>query len=444
MKKNYPSYIRHCFASLETSDPVMFELICKEHERQNVSLVMVASSGVAYPSVIAATATDITNLTLEGYIGNRFHAGCAVIDEIEQLAIERAKKLFNAQYANVQPLTAAVANNGLLFSLLNANDTILSMCLDAGGHLTHGAKVAISGKYFNVVSYGVNNHGWIDYDEVRDLAQKHKPRLIICGASAYPREIDYRIFRQIADEFGSLLLADISHIAGLIVAGILPNPIDHAHLGGPRGGLVVIGKDADTTFGGKRLSLLVQNAIFPGIQGAPNLASVTAKSVAFGEILKDNQFRIMMKHVVTYAKLVSEELSKLNYDVITGGTDTHMVVLNILSSRAMTGLVSEKSLEKCNIIVNKNRIFGDTKSAFVTSGVRLGTNTLAYKGISRDGVIESVRLIHEVLSSVQVVDDKNFYIDPKKVEEIKQRINTILLMKTVPEPIELEVARGVS
>ncbi|WP_419420531.1 serine hydroxymethyltransferase [Legionella sp. D16C41] len=431
MENRFLPYIKDCFELLEKSDHHLFKLIDEEHQRQNNSLILVASSGVAYPSVIAASTSDITNLTLEGYIGNRFHAGCEVIDQIEHLAIERAKSVFKARYANVQPLSAAIANNGLLFSLLNANDTILGMHLDAGGHLTHGAKASISGKYFNAISYGVNSEGLIDYDEVRALAKKHRPKLIICGASAYPRLIDYKIFREIADETESYLLADISHIAGLIAAELIPSPIDEAHfvvtstskqLYGPRGGLILMGKDADTMVNGKKLSNLVQSSIFPGIQGAPNLASVTAKAVMFGEILGNGTFLPMMKRVQKNAKYLADALHEKGYKVIAGGTDTHMVLVDIFSSKAMTGFVAEKALEQCRVIVNKNRIPEDQHSVFVTSGIRFGTNTIAYHGMEKEGVLACVDIINNILSSTQCIDTKQFELAPKIKQEAKEAI----------------------
>ncbi|WP_131781687.1 serine hydroxymethyltransferase [Legionella gresilensis] len=431
MQNKFLPYIKDCFESLAKQDPHLFNLIKEEHQRQDNSLILVASSGVAYPSVIAASTSDITNLTLEGYIGNRFHAGCEVIDQIEHLAIERAKLVFKARYANVQPLSAAIANNGLLFSLLNANDTILGMHLDAGGHLTHGAKASISGKYFNAVSYGVNSEGLIDYDEVRALAKTHQPKLIICGASAYPRLIDYKIFREIADEVGSYLLADISHIAGLIAAELIPSPIDDAHfvvtstskqLYGPRGGLILMGKDADTIVNGKTLANLVQNSIFPGIQGAPNLASVTAKTVMFGEILSNDTFLPMMKRVQKNAKYLANALTEKGYRVVAGGTDTHMVLVDVFSSKAMTGFVAEKALEQCRVIVNKNRIPEDQHSVFVTSGIRFGTNTIAYQGMEKEGVIACVDIVDKILSATQYIDKKKFELNPKIEQEVKEEI----------------------
>ncbi|MGQ3887399.1 serine hydroxymethyltransferase [Legionella sp. CNM-1927-20] len=434
MKNRFLSYIQDCFESLAKQDSHLFNLIEEEHQRQDSSLILVASSGVAYPSVIAASTSDITNLTLEGYIGNRFHAGCEVIDQIEHLAIERAKLVFKARYANVQPLSAAIANNGLLFSLLDANDTILGMHLDAGGHLTHGAKASISGKYFHAVSYGVNSEGLIDYDEVRALARKHRPKLIICGASAYPRLIDYKIFREIADEVGSYLLADISHIAGLIAAELIPSPIDDAHfvvtstskqLYGPRGGLILMGKEADTIVNGKTLANLVQSSIFPGIQGAPNLASVTAKAVMFGEILANDTFLPMMKRVQKNAKYLADALSEKGYRILAGGTDTHMVLIDIFSSKAMTGFIAEKALEQCRVIVNKNRIPGDQHSVFVTSGIRLGTNTIAYHGMEKEGVMACVDIINKILSSTQCIDKKQFELNPKIKQEAMEGITYI-------------------
>lgn len=396
---------------LRTKDAVLFDMLEREYQRQSRVLAMVASSSIAEPSVLACEGTVATNVTTEGYPGARYHGGCEVVDEIERLAVARAKSAFGAQYANVQPHSGSSANEILMFNLLKPGDVILGMDLDAGGHLTHGAKASVSGRYFQAVSYGVNEEGLIDYNEVNRLAQEHRPKLLISGASCYPRTIDFAKFREIADSVGALLLADISHIAGLVVAGEHPSPIDHAHftttssykqLFGPRGGLILMGRDWDTVLPGSKKTLAerIQSAVFPYFQGTPHLSSIAAKARAF-DYVQTPEFRLLAKRIVANSRAMARAFAEQGHRVVTGGSDNHIVLLDVFAN-GVTGLVAERALESCGIIVNKNRIVGDRHSALVTSGVRLGTNILALRGMGDPEMAECADLIHRVLRCVEM------------------------------------------
>ena len=401
-------------------DPVLYDLLEREYLRQANVLTMVAASSVADPSALACGGMTPMNVTAEGYPGARFHAGCVVIDEIEQLAIDRAKEAFGAQYANVQAHSATGANQIVMCSLLKPMDTLMGMGLDFGGHLTHGAKPSISGQYFNSVPYGVNDAGDIDYEQVHRLAKEFRPKLIICGTTAFPRIIDFKRFRDIADDVGAYVLADITHVAGLVVAGEHPSPIDHAHftttcthkqLFGPRGGLILMGRDHDSPGpdGKRTLSGLMQSAVFPFFQGAPNLNVIAAKARGFAVVLQP-EFKHLARRIVADAQMLAKCASEQGYKVITGGTDNHLVIIDVLSS-GVTGVIAEKALEECNVIVNKNRIPGDKKSAVVTSGIRLGTNSLAFKEMGPDVMPQCADLVHRVLASVKPISDRRYELD---------------------------------
>jgi len=372
------------------------------------------------------------NVTTEGFPGRRYHAGCEVVDEIENLAVERAKAVFNAQYANVQPDAGTTANQIILFSLLNAGDIIQGMDLKAGGHLSHGATAAVSGKYFNAVGYGLNADGFIDYDEVAALAAEHRPKMIICGSSAYPRVIDFVRFRQIADEVGAYLLADISHIAGLVAGGAHPSPIDHAHftttstykqLLGPRGGLILMGRDHDSpTPDGKRtLAQMMQRGVFPFFQGTPNLSAIAAKAAAFTRLVTP-EFRALAAGIVENARAIADELASHGYSVLTNGTDNHMVLFNVLE-KGITGYVAEKALESCDIIVNKNALPNDPKPPTVASGLRLGSNSLTIRGMGAAHMQQCTALIHEVLSDVRANDDRSFELLPSVQTAVRAKVH---------------------
>lgn len=431
---------------LQRDDPDLYGLLDQEYHRQNNTLAMIAASSIADPSVLVCEGMAISNVTTEGYPGARFHAGCGIVDGVEQLAIERAKTVFGARYANVQPYSGSSANAAVLFGLLKPGDTLLGLDLNSGGHLTHGAKASVSGQYFNAVGYGLDQQGYIDYDEVYRLARKCRPKLIISGASAYPRTIDFKRFREIADETGAYLLADISHIAGLVATGLHPSPIDHAHftttstykqLYGPRGGLILIGRDHDSAApGGKKtLADMVQRAIFPFFQGTPNLSAIAAKARAMA-MAASPAFKNLTEQIVSDAQSLAECFVKQGYRVLTGGTDNHIVLINVLAS-GVTGVIAERALESCNIIVNKNRVAGDTKSALVTSGMRLGTNSLALRGMGADEMVECAGLIDRVLSSVQVLGERDYALDTVIEKSVQADVKELCRRFPIPRyPIE--------
>jgi glycine hydroxymethyltransferase len=407
-------------ARLRGDDPALYELIAREHRRQTETLTMVAASSIADPAVLACEGTALLNTTTEGYPGARFHAGCGVVDEVERIAIARARHAFGARYANVQPHSGTSANQIVMFSLLRPGDTVLGLDLDAGGHLSHGSRASVSGVYFNAVAYGVDGRGRIDMDEVRRLALRHRPRLIICGASAYPRTIDFRAFREVADEAGAYLLADISHIAGLVAAGEHPSPVDHAHftttstykqLCGPRGGLVLMGRDHDAPApdGRGTLAALVQRAAFPYFQGTPSLAAIAAKASALARAASP-EFGEVARRITAGARALAAALEARGYTLVSGGTDNHIVLVD-LTARGLTGVIAERALESCAIVVNRNRIPGDRRGATVTSGVRFGTNGLAVRGMGPAEMPRCAELVDAVLSAVQPLGDHEFALD---------------------------------
>lgn len=426
---------------LSEGDPALSGLLEREYSRQMNVLAMVAASSIADPSVLACAGLSAGNVTTEGYPGARFHAGCRVVDEIERLAVERAKAAFGAQYANVQPHSGTSANECVIFSLLKPGDTLVGLGLDAGGHLTHGAPASVVGRYFNAVSYGLDRGGFIDYDEVARLAKSAGAKLIISGASAYPRLIDFRRFRQIADEAGAFLLADISHVAGLVVAGEHPSPIDEAHftttstykqLFGPRGGLILMGRDAAAPApdGRRTLAEMMQSAVFPFFQGTPNLGAVAAKARALAMVVSP-EFRALAQRIVANARALAACLVERGYEVLTGGTDNHIVLINVLA-RGMTGVVCERALEECDIIVNRNRIPGDEKPALITSGVRLGTNSLALRGMSPNEMRRCADLLHRVLSAVSVNGDSEYELDAAVRDGVRGEVRQLCRSFPIP------------
>jgi glycine hydroxymethyltransferase len=427
---------------LHDEDHALYELLEREHHRQANTLVMVAAASVADPSVLACEGMVTANVTTEGYPGARFHAGCTVVDAIERLAVERARAAFGARYANVQPHSGSSANQLVMFSVLKPGDTLMGLDLDCGGHLTHGSKASVSGQYFHSVGYGLDAAGYIDYAQVRHLALQHHPRLIVCGASSYPRLIDFGRFREIADEVGALVLADISHIAGLVVAGEHPSPIDHAHftttstykqLYGPRGGLVLIGKDHDRPApGGKRtLAELVQRAVFPFFQGTPNLSAIAAKARALGNLLRP-EFKELAHRIVTGARALARCFVEMGYRVLTGGTDNHLLLLDVWE-RGLTGKIAEQALEECGIIVNKNKIPGDRKPALVTSGLRLGTNCLAARGMGAREMPHCAALIHRVLGGVKALDESTYELCPSVKVAVRAEVHQLCRRFPLPD-----------
>ena len=377
-------------------DKEIFDLIDAERKRQIEGIELIASENFTSDQVMQATGSILTNKYAEGYPGKRYYGGCQVVDEIESIAIERAKELFGACWANVQPHSGSQANSAVFFACLNPGDTILGFDLSHGGHLTHGSSVNFSGRLYNPVFYGVDKtSGLLDYEEISKIAKKENPKMIIAGASAYSRDIDFKKFREIADSVGALLLADISHPSGLIAKGILNDPIPHCHivtttthktLRGPRGGLILMGNDFDNPFGKKlkngslkKMSSLLDSAIFPGNQGGPLEHVIAAKAIAFEEALSENFLHYILQ-VKKNANVMSEEFIKRGYDIISGGTDNHMMLID-LRNKDITGKEAEAVLGLAEITVNKNMVPFDDKSPFVTSGIRIGTAAITTRGL---------------------------------------------------------------
>jgi glycine hydroxymethyltransferase len=414
---------------LQRDDPVLGELLRRERHRQATTLSMIAASSVADPSVLACEGSVLMHTTTEGYPGARFHAGCEVADEVERLAIERACAVFGARYANVQPHSGTSANQIVLFALLDAHDTILGMELGAGGHLSHGSRASVTGKYFNSVSYGLDAHARIDYEGARRLALEHRPRVMVCGASAYPRAIDFARFRAIADEAGALLLADISHISGLVAAGEHPSPIDHAHitttstykqLFGPRGGLILMGRDHDAPApnGQGTLAEALQRAVFPFFQGTPHLNAIAAKARALGWVATP-EFRELARRITAGARSLASELGARGYRLVSGGSDNHIVMVELAG---VSGLVAEGALESCGIIVNKNLVPGDRRGSRVTSGLRFGTNTLALRGMGGAEMERCAELVDRCLRAVHPLGDRAFTLDDDVRDSIREEV----------------------
>ncbi|MBK99075.1 MAG: serine hydroxymethyltransferase [Flavobacteriaceae bacterium] len=393
-------------------DLEIFNLIDQEKSRQIEGVELIASENFTSDQVLKATGSILTNKYAEGYPGKRYYGGCSVVDKIESLAIERAKELFGAVWANVQPHSGSQANSAVFFACLNIGDKILGFDLSHGGHLTHGSSVNFSGKLYNPVFYGVDKKtGRLDYDLIMEIAQKERPKLIIAGASAYSRDIDYKKFREIADSVGALLLADISHPAGLIAKGILNDPLPYCHiitttthktLRGPRGGLIMMGKDFDNPFGVKlkngslkKMSSILDSAIFPGNQGGPLEHVIAAKAIAFGEAFTDEYMYYILqvkKNAATMAKAFIDR----GYDIISGGTDNHMMLID-LRNKNITGKEAESTLGKAEITVNKNMVPFDDKSPFITSGIRVGTAAVTTRGLVEEDMINIVDYIDRAI-----------------------------------------------
>ncbi len=384
---------------LSTMDPELFELVGLEVRRQEDGLELIASENYTSPAVMQAQGTKLTNKYAEGYPGKRYYGGCEFVDSVETLAIERLKKLFGAKFANVQPHSGSQANMACYFSVLDAGDTILGMDLSQGGHLTHGSPVNFSGKLFKVIAYGLSlETEQIDYDNVMALAKEHKPKMIIAGASAYSRTIDFKKFRDIADAVGAYLLVDMAHIAGLVAAGLHPSPIEHAHfvtstthktLRGPRGGIIMTNDE--------ELAKKINFNVFPGIQGGPLEHVIAAKAVAFKEALEPSYIEYQ-KQVIVNAKVLADSLISGGAKLVSGGTDNHLVLLNT-DSFGISGKVAEHALEAAGLTCNKNMIPGDTRSPFITSGVRLGTPAITTRGLKEAEVKQMAAWIVEVLKN---------------------------------------------
>ena len=415
-----------------TRDNQIFELIKDEEQRQLNGLELIASENFVSNQVLEATGSVLTNKYAEGYPGKRYYGGCEIVDEVEQLAIDRAKTLFGADYVNVQPHSGSQANTAVFAACLSPGDVFLGFDLSHGGHLTHGSPVNFSGKLYNPVFYGVDKEtGLINMDTVEAIAIREKPKMIIAGASAYSREFDYKRFREIADKVGALLLADISHPSGLIAKGILGDPLPHCHivtttthktLRGPRGGMIMMGSDFDNPFGQKfkngnlkKMSSLLNSGIFPGNQGGPLEHVIAAKAIAFGEALTD-EFLHYMVQVKKNAKMMGEAFAARGYEIISGGTDNHMLLID-LRNKNITGKEAEEALEKADITVNKNMVPFDDKSPFVTSGIRVGTPAITTRGLVETDMITVVNLVDEVIMN---------FNDEEQLEKIAEKVNILM------------------
>jgi glycine hydroxymethyltransferase len=407
------------YGTMTARDTTIFNLIDSEEQRQLNGIELIASENFTSPAVMEATGSVLTNKYAEGYPGKRYYGGCEVVDQIEQIAIDRARELFGAAYANVQPHSGSQANTAVFHAFLKPGDKILGFDLSHGGHLTHGSPVNFSGRLYEAHFYGVQEEtGRLDYDNILAIAKDVKPQMIIAGASAYSRDIDFKKFRAIADEVGAFLLADISHPSGMIATGLLSDPIPHCHvvtttthktLRGPRGGLILMGEDFDNPFGValkngtlRKMSHLLDMAVFPGNQGGPLEHVVAAKAIAFGESLEP-EFKAYMEQVKKNANAMAEAFVKRDYHLISGGTDNHMMLID-LRNKDITGKAAEQSLVKAEITANKNMVPFDDKSPFVTSGIRFGTAAITTRGLKEADMETVVDLIDRVLSNP---DDKN-------------------------------------
>ena len=392
---------------LKSNDPELYAAVVDESNRQKNKIELIASENFVSETVMEANGTTLTNKYAEGYPGKRYYGGCEHVDTVETIAIERAKKLFGAGYANVQPHSGAQANMAVFFALLTPGDTVLSMNLAHGGHLSHGSPVNMSGKYWNIVPYGVSEKdNTIDYEEVRRLALECKPKLILAGASAYPRIIDFEKFSAIAKEVGAYLMVDMAHIAGLVAAGVHPSPMPYADvvtttthktLRGPRGGLILTNDE--------ELAKLINKAIFPGIQGGPLMHTIAAKAVCFGEALKP-EFKAYAEQVVKNCAALADQLTKEGFKLVSGGTDNHLMLLNLTGMKVDTGKEAEHLLDEVGITVNKNAIPFDTQKPFVTSGIRIGTAAVTSRGFKEEDLVEVGKLISMTLKDYEAKKDE--------------------------------------
>ena len=413
-------------------DQEVFNLIADEKQRQLHGIELIASENFVSDEVMEAMGSVLTNKYAEGLPGKRYYGGCEVVDKVEQLAIDRLCKLFNATWANVQPHSGAQANAAVFLACLQPGDKILGFDLSHGGHLTHGSAVNFSGKLYQPFFYGVSKEtGMVDYDLMEEVARREKPKMIICGASAYSRDWDYARIRKVADEVGALVLADISHPAGLIAAGLLSDPLEHCHivtstthktLRGPRGGIIMMRHNFDNPFGlkwnngnPKSMAALLDAAVFPGIQGGPLEHVIAAKAVAFGEALSDN-YKTYMQQVKKNAAVMADEFTRFGYKIISGGTDNHSMLID-LRSKGVTGKDAENTLVKADITVNKNMVPYDTESPFITSGIRVGTPALTSRGVKEDEIPAIVALIDRVLMNIN---------DEATIEAVRKEVNKLM------------------
>lgn len=417
-------------------DTKIFDLIQQEADRQEYGIELIASENFASKQVMEAMGTCLTNKYAEGYPGKRYYGGCEIVDQVEQLAIDRAKEIFGCEYANVQPHSGAQANAALMLAILKPGDSILGLDLSMGGHLTHGSPVNFSGKTYNGHFYGVvKETGLIDYEMLEEKARTVQPKLIICGASAYSRDIDYERIRKVADEVGAFVLCDMAHPAGLIAKGLLSSPFSHCHfvtstthktLRGPRGGIILMHKDFDNTLGlldmkgnVRKMSNLIDMAVFPGTQGGPLEHVIAAKAIAFGEILTD-EFTVYAKQVQVNAQAMAAALLKRDYDIISGGTDNHLMLID-LRNKNITGKKAQETLDKAHITLNKNAVPYDDKSPFVTSGIRVGVAAITTRGMKEGDMETIVALIDKILMDIDNVDT---------IASVKEEVKS--LMKNFP------------
>lgn len=428
MKSNYLESIKM------KTDTTVFDLIEKEHQRQLKGIELIASENFVSDEVMKAMGSWLTNKYAEGYPGKRYYGGCQVVDEVESLAIERVCKLFGAEYANVQPHSGAQANAAVFLACLKPGDTFMGLNLDHGGHLSHGSAVNTSGILYHAIGYNLSKGtGRVDYDEMEELALAHRPKMIIGGGSAYSREWDYARMREIADKVGAIFMVDMAHPAGLIAAGLLENPVKYAHvvtstthktLRGPRGGVILMGKDFDNPWGlktpkgeVKKMSQLLNSAVFPGIQGGPLEHVIAAKAVAFNEALQP-EFKEWAKQVKKNAKVLADELMKRGFDIVSGGTDNHSMLVDLRGKYPdLTGKVAEKALVAADITVNKNMVPFDSRSAFQTSGIRLGTPAITTRGAKEDLMVLVAELIEKVLNAPE---------DENVIAEVRKQVNGVM------------------
>ena len=415
-------------------DKVIFDLIEREHQRQKKGIELIASENFVSDDVMKAMGSCLTNKYAEGYPGHRYYGGCGVVDEVEQIAIDRVKELFGAEYANVQPHSGAQANMAVFMSVLKPGDKFLGLNLIHGGHLSHGSPVNFSGLMFQALDYNVSKEtGLVDYDQMEEVALRERPKLIVGGASAYSREWDYKRMREIADKIGAILMVDMAHPAGLIAAGLLDNPLKYAHivtstthktLRGPRGGIILLGQDFDNPFGKtnnkgeiRKMSSLLDSAVFPGVQGGPLEHVIAAKAVAFGEALKP-EYKEYQKQVQKNAKAMAEALIAKGYNIVSGGTDNHCILVDLRTKfPELTGKVAEKALVDADITANKNMVPFDSRSPFQTSGIRLGTPAITTRGVKDAEMSKIVDMIDEVLTTPDNQD---------VIADVRKRVNNMM------------------
>ncbi|ROM90324.1 serine hydroxymethyltransferase [Pseudomonas brassicacearum] len=435
---NQADLLRRGLADLRAEDAELARILDAEVTRQHRTLSLVSSSCAVKPRTLVASASALVNVTAEGTPGRRYHTGCENVDLVESLAIRRARELFGAQYAGVQSHSASNANYQVLSALLEPGDTLLGMAREHGGHLAHGSSVTFTGTYYKAIRYGTTSEGLIDYDKVRKLALAHRPRIIICGATAYSRVVDFERFRKIADEAGAILLADISHIAGLVATGRHPSPINAAHvtttcthkqLAGPRGGLILSGQDANKKVPGLKstFSRILDQTAYPRMQGAPAVNMIAAKAAALGYAMSP-EFDAYMERIRATADEMASAFQAHDYEVVGGRSENHTILIRLRG--AITGSIAESALERCGIIVNKNRVPGETRSSSATSGLRIGTGSMAQRHIDPQGCRQVVDLVCRILDKVTPLNEQEYTLEPALQEQF--RLQAEALCATYP------------